>query len=196
MKKELVIVFVKNLEKGKVKTRLAKIAGEEKAFGVYAELLKITEIAVSQVDSDVLVLYSDKLGRGFEFAEKGIQIGEDLGRKMFNAFQDGFQKGYKKIVLIGSDLPDLKAELISESFKSLDSNDFVLGPSEDGGYYLVGMNQLKEYPFQNKKWSTKGLMEETEKEISDKKNSLHKLKMLNDIDTWEDYLNSSIYRSK
>jgi len=58
---------------------------------------------------------------------------------MQNAFQNGFNNNYKKVVIVGSDLYDLKPKHINEAFNALDKNDAVIGPAEDGGYYLLGM---------------------------------------------------------
>ena len=111
---------------------------------------------------------------------------------MMNAFEFGFKKGYKHIIGIGSDLPDLKAELLDLAIKKLKTSDTVMGPSFDGGYYLIGMKKFMPFLFQNKPWSENNLLKITAKEILQKGYSLDKLTLLNDIDNIEDLKNSSI----
>ncbi len=84
---------------------------------------------------------------------------------MYNAFLDGFKAGYKKIVLIGSDLPNISSKHILKGFDVLNENDVVFGPAEDGGYYLIGLK--KEIPelFINKPWSQPQLLENTLEEL-------------------------------
>ena len=109
----LVIVFVKNIKLGTVKTRLAKTIGDYGAFEVYTELVKITQKATAKLNTDKRIYFSNAIvDDQWNNEFKAIQQGADLGERMLNAFKDGFSAGYKKIVLIGSDLPDInEAEL-------------------------------------------------------------------------------------
>lgn len=184
--KNLLIVFVKNIRLGKVKTRLAQTIGNENAFLIYKELVKITEKATRQLQHcDVQIYFSEKIEETqWNNSKKFIQQGNDLGEKMQHAFQQGFEMGYEKIILIGSDLPDISATIIQQGFDALANNDIVFGPAEDGGYYLVGMNKLHHSIFQNKPWSTEELLKITLKELSNAKIKL--LERLNDIDVYED----------
>ena len=101
-----------------------------------------------------------------------------------DGYDDGFDAGYKKVVIIGSDLYDLTSENIEKAFTELDNNDVVLGPAEDGGYYLLGMNLLHSTIFKNKKWGTQTVRKDTLTDLKDKK--VHLLEELNDIDIFED----------
>ena len=103
---------------------------------------------------------------------------------MHHAFKNSFESGYDKVVVIGTDLFDLTPELIEDSFLSLDSNDVVLGPAKDGGYYLLGMKAFHTPLFNNKAWGTSSVREDTLKDLTNKK--VHLLKELNDIDVVED----------
>ena len=184
--KNLLIVFVKNIRLGKVKTRLAQTIGDENAFLIYKELVKITEQATNQLQNCTIQLFfSDVIIKTkWKSCEKFIQQGNDLGEKMQHAFQQGFASGHEKIILIGSDLPDISATIIQQGFDALNNNDIVFGPAEDGGYYLVGMKKLHPTIFQNKPWSNEELLSLTLKELSDYK--LQLLPFLNDIDVYED----------
>lgn len=116
--------------------------------------------------------------------QKHQQVGEDLGIRMLHAFKNGFKAGYEKVMIIGSDLYDLTAETIENAFIALEDNEVVIGPAEDGGYYLLGMNSLEEKVFKNKKWGTETVRKNTLEELKDKKVFL--LEELNDVDVFED----------
>jgi hypothetical protein len=103
---------------------------------------------------------------------------------MKKAFSNGFNAGYKNIVLIGSDLSDITSEIIHQSFELLKNSDVVFGPAEDGGYYLVGMKKMQNSIFEDKPWSTDNLLSITLYELTNKK--INFLKTLNDIDLYED----------
>jgi len=89
------------------------------------------------------------------------QKGSDLGEKMYNAIKWLFSKGYKKISLIGSDSPDLPLTFIIDAFDKLDSYKLIIGPSEDGGYYLIGMNKLYDSIFKDIKWGHDSVLKDT-----------------------------------
>ena len=188
MQKNLLIVFAKNIVLGKVKTRLAKTIGDTNALNVYIKLFEITERESCKVKNvDVQVHFSDVIiNTKFPNAKKFVQVEGNLGDKMKHAFNQGFAAGYQNIVGIGADLADLTSELIESAFDKLKTNDFVFGPAEDGGYYLVGTAQPQLYIFENKPWSTPALLQETLTEIKAKSMSVSFLKTLNDIDTVED----------
>ena len=194
MSKALLIVFVKNIILGKVKTRLAKTVGDNKAFEVYKQLVDITEECSKKVRSDKHIYFSDVVINSLWIDElKFIQDGENLGDRMSNAFEYGFKKGYEKIVLIGSDLPDISPEIIDEGFGVLRNNDVVFGPAEDGGYYLIGMTKPHKFIFENKPWSESCLLETTLKELGKQGVGFSLLQTLNDIDTFEDLKSSKLY---
>lgn len=192
----LVIVFVKNIKLGTVKTRLAKTIGDFGAFEVYSELVKITEKATTELDIDKRIYFSNAIVETKwpnEF--KTVQQGTDLGERMLNAFKDGFKDGYKRIVLIGSDLPDINSTHIKKGIEALKENDVVFGPAEDGGYYLVGMSKLETSVFENKPWSQPNLLKLTLQELHKNNISVSTLDTLNDIDTYEDLIASDFYKN-
>ena len=195
MNEELLIVFVKNIKLGSVKTRLAKTVGNDVAFTIYKELVKITEKVTGNIDVAKRIYFSDKIvNTKWIGTEKRVQKGIDLGKRMENAFKEGFNDGYKKIVLIGSDLPDISTNIIEQGFAVLEKKEVVFGPAEDGGYYLVGLTKPTSLIFKNKRWSTPNLLETTINELQTKNIEVSLLKVLNDVDTFEDYKKSSIYK--
>jgi len=195
MKSEkLLIVFVKNILLGKVKTRLAKSIGDFGAFEVYKELVAITEAETDRIeDVDVHIYFSDQVIESkWPGKPKFVQEGADLGERMKNAFQHGFDMGYKRIIGVGSDLPDLSADIMNEGLQTLVDADAVFGPSEDGGYYLVGMNRMIDCIFDDKEWSTEGLLGATQQDLTANSYSFKLLSELNDIDNLEDLKASSV----
>jgi len=188
MNKNLIIVFVRTPELGKVKTRLAKSIGGQSALTIYKLLLKHTAAVLHDLSFDKVVYYSEKVVENdfwdAAIFQKKTQKGSDLGERMQNAFETAFEDDYEKVLIIGSDLFDLKPTHITTAFKALETHDFAVGPSLDGGYYLLGMKQLHPALFKNKKWGTDSVLEHTLKDLQQQEVTL--LEALNDIDTFED----------
>ena len=188
MPKNLLLVFTRNPELGKVKTRLAKTVGNATALKIYIFLLKRTRDIAVKVAADKAVYYSVKIRENdiwdASIFQKHQQVGEDLGIRMLHAFKNGFKAGYEKVIIIGSDLYDLTAETIENAFIALENNEVVIGPAEDGGYYLLGMNSLEEKVFKAKDWGTETVRKDTLEDLKDKKVFL--LGELNDVDVFED----------
>lgn len=192
----LVIVFVKNIKLGTVKTRLAKTIGDYGAFEVYSELVKITEKATNNSHFDKRIYFSDAVvDSKWQNEFKTVQKGFDLGERMYNAFKDGFESGYKKIVLIGSDLPNINSKHIENGIAALEGKEVVFGPAEDGGYYLVGMSKLYQSIFKNKPWSQPNLLSLTLQELHKDNIKVATLDTLNDIDTYDDLIASDFYKN-
>ena len=188
MNNNLIIVFVRSPELGKVKTRLARSIGDQSALNIYKILLKHTADVLRDLSFDKVVYFSEKIDNNDfwenSLFEKKLQKGADLGERMHHAFDTAFNKGYKKVLIIGSDLFDLTSSLITSAFEALETYDISIGPSLDGGYYLLGMKKLQPEVFKNKKWGTDSVLENTLQDL--KKQKIKLLKALNDIDTLED----------
>ncbi len=187
---DLIIIFTRNPELGKVKTRLAKSIGNKSALNIYRFLLNHTEQTIRNLDCDKAIYYSVKVRDNdiwnTSIYQKHQQKGDDLGIRMHHAFKGSFSKGYKKVVIVGSDLYDLKAEIINKAFEHLDKNDIVIGPAEDGGYYLLGMKILISKVFQNKDWGTSTVFQNTINDLQSE--SVFLLEELNDIDVYDDIM--------
>ncbi len=198
MSKNLLIIFVKNPELNKVKTRLAKSVGGQNALTVYHKLLEHTHAtaAAMEMPAEKQVWYSSKIDRtdlweSGDF-EKHLQQGESLGARMEKAFRDAFETGYARVVIIGSDCPDLQPSHLDEAFGSLEQNDAVVGPAEDGGYYLLGLSSFTSTVFRNIEWSGPSVLNETMDRLQKKNFTVHKLERLNDIDTLDDLKKSGL----
>ena len=186
--KNLLIIFTRNPILGKVKTRLAKTVGDKTALDIYTFLLKKTKEITLDSPCDKVVYYSEKLIKNdiwnCNSFRKEVQSGEDLGAKMKNSFYDAFENNYRKVVLIGSDIYDLESYHINEAFKKLETNDVVMGPALDGGYYLIGLKKMHPKIFDNKKWGSSTVRKDTLKNLE--KVDVHLLPILNDVDVIED----------
>ena len=188
MTNNLLLIFTRNPELGKVKSRLAKGVGQENALEIYKKLLSHTKDVVATLNCTKRVGYSvqvrpDDMWDNAIF-EKFQQEGEDLGVRMHNAFDQAFTDGYDNVLIVGSDLFDLRASHINEAFDALHSNDAVIGPAQDGGYYLLGMNKLVKDVFYNKEWGGDTVFASTMNDLATAK--VHQLETLNDIDFAED----------
>lgn len=186
----LLMIFVKNPEQGKVKTRLAQSIGDEKALKIYRTLLNKTATISSTVRSDKAVFYSefvddDDLWNNY-FYQKYYQEGDGLGDRMKNAFSLAFEKGYNQVLIIGSDCYELTSAIIEQAFELLDEKEVAIGPASDGGYYLLGMHKLHKELFLNKKWSSENVLLDTLLDLKEKNISYGLLETLSDVDYEED----------
>ena len=190
MAKNLVIILTKNPALGKGKSRLAATIGNKKALIVFKELIKHTVSITKELDCDKWVQFSDHKYDN-EFFDESIysiqlQEGNGLGDRMRNAFMKAKDEGYEKIILIGSDCYQLTQKELEKGFKILDSTDFVFGPAEDGGYYLIGTRTTFTKVFDNKTWSTKTVLYEAIRDIENADLTFGELATLSDVDYEED----------
>lgn len=189
--KNLLMVFAKSPIKGEVKTRLGNEIGFEKSHWAYLQLLKKTAENISNNNQDIIVFHSKpnkKMESIFDNAKNFlVQNGSDLGDKMLSAFQWAFNEKYKNVILIGTDLWNISESMVIRARNVLENKDFVIGPTYDGGYYLIGMKKIKKKIFQNIPWSTNRVLEETLKKI--KNDSVYFLGIENDIDDFIDLKN-------
>ena len=187
MKKPLLLVFCKNPQLGKVKTRLAADIGQENALKTYHLLLKRTADILRKLDIDIQLYYSENPIKNDVFDElkatKKKQIGSDLGERMHNAFITGF-KTHSPVLIIGTDLWTIDAENIRQAIDALSHKEVVIGPATDGGYYLLGMKEMKPCLFENKKWGSDSVFIDTCGNLDNKQ--LYLLEEKNDIDTLQD----------
>ena len=186
---EALIIFVRNLEPGKVKTRIGAVAGHAFALAVYEKLLQHTYAITVTLPVDKYVYYASEVGKedlwNSGSYSKARQEGIDLGMRMQQAFQALFTKGYQKVCIIGSDCYELTTALLEEAYRALEHSDIVIGPTTDGGYYLLGMkNGVKEI-FQGVEWSTDKVLQQTLEKIPPASRTTL-LPMLTDVDRIED----------
>jgi uncharacterized protein len=182
--KEALILFVKKPVEGKVKTRLGATIGHKDAVAVYYKLLTKVEQIITPLKQEVFV-YSDEYFEGFFGSYKWfLQEGADLGEKMYQAFEEVFALGFEKVSIIGSDCFELTTKIIEESFCK--STSTVLGPSYDGGYYLLSLTQNDQEIFKTINWSTEKVRSQTIKQLELLSFSYTLLPVLTDIDDESD----------
>lgn len=194
--KKALIIFTRNPELGKVKTRLAKSVGDESALKIYEFLLKHTVEITEKLNVDKYVFYSENIHRDDiwnpDIFRKKMQNGTDLGERMKNAFSELFGMGYEKVIIVGSDIYELQQKDIENAYEALQTSPFVIGPAKDGGYYLLGMKELNSEIFQNKNWGTNSVLEDTLNDLKNKKYIL--LEEMNDVDYFEDIKNVDAFQ--
>jgi uncharacterized protein len=191
--KKCVVLFIKSPEKGLVKSRLAKDINEDTALALYKhfvlDLLKTLEtgmypLKICFYPPDAFEKVSAWLGVKYSYIP---QHGEDLGERMKNAFLEMFSQGFTRVLLLGSDIPDLTRSIIDKAFE-LGHYDAVIGPSFDGGYYLIGLKRNTFSPaiFENMSWGTDRVFRETMVLFRKKRYTVHILPEKRDIDRIED----------
>lgn len=188
-----IVIIAKEPKPGNVKTRLTPPLDPQTASKIYHGLLLDR---IEQVESlrgaDHILAYFPKSSQ--HFFENIIlssftllsQKGKDLGERLANIFSDLFKDGYERIVIMDSDSPNLPSRHISEGLEILDKADLVLGPCEDGGYYLVGLSSNMPQIFQGIPWSTSRVTELTIKKAKELNKRISLLKEWYDVDTIED----------
>ena len=189
MKDAAIIIFQKNPELGKVKTRLAKTIGEVKALEAYQWLLEHTHEQVAPVGCDVFVYFDREIDPMFLKNQRyaaALQRNGDLGQKMRSALEEVLAQGYQKAMVIGSDCPDMNSEVLEQAIEQLASHDLVIGPAKDGGYYLIGMRKVYDTLFQDIPWSTPEVLSKTLAEAKSLGLKISLLRELADVDVYED----------
>lgn len=184
MKRAAVVVFSKSADWGKVKTRLQSVLSLDRCLSLHVALLQDTLEKCKQT-SATAVLYlagSGLLPFPHEFRTES-QTGVDLGDRMANAF-DRELHHFDSVTIIGTDSPTFPPSALDEAQHALDSHDVVLGPAEDGGYYLIALKERIPGMFQGMEWGTSTVLESTMKRLAGK--SVYLLKKSFDVDTPED----------
>ncbi len=188
------IIFIKNPKLGTAKTRIAKTTGDEKALRIYKELLNYTRKVSLEADVDRFLYYSSFIDENDQWSADGFEKRlqhdtPDLGARMASAFRQIF-KTNAPVLIIGSDCATLTPTHLAKAIETLKTNDFVIGPSTDGGYYLLGMSQFEPAVFHNIEWSTEEVLPATLLKIKELGKKYQLLEPLTDIDTeadWEEF---------
>jgi uncharacterized protein len=194
-KKERLILFTRYPEVARVKTRLIPILGAEGACALHRTLAEHTIQQIDQLTAFQPLSFEVRyaggnpalmrkwLGGAREFSPQGPGR---LGLRMKHAFDQAFQAGFNRVVLIGSDIPGLNAKILKEAFSALQFHDLVLGPARDGGYYLIGMTRLFPFLFEGLPWGTPLVFKKTLGIAREAGLTLFLVDQLDDIDRPED----------
>lgn len=190
MRQNALIFFMKAPVLGRVKTRLAYSIGVEPATMMYRLMCEhCLNLALPQ-NCDVIIAYDDEEKATLPSYLKGkilfYQTGDALGERMHNAFKTVFEQGYKRAILIGSDIPEVDECILDEAFALLAQNDAILSPTHDGGYYLIGFHQKMfcKAAFKGITYSQSDVYANTLFKLSHLR--VARGEMLRDIDTLED----------
>lgn len=187
------IIFAKAPVPEEVKTRLQTHLSPEECAALHASFVIDTVRLAKNINATDIFLscspgikhpFFQKVSQNFD-VRLAVQVGKDLGERMNNAINNGLKAGYEKVVIIGSDSPDLPYEYIEDGFGRLGSRDMVVGPCRDGGYYLIGGR--RELPvFNGIPWGGNRVFEMTLEKAGKSGITFSVLKEWHDIDRWED----------
>ena len=189
--KNAYVIFTREPVAGSTKTRLMPYYTAEQCAELHRCFLRDLACEMKGRGFDIVVSYTggEPLFLKETFGRKACYIeqrGDDLGMKMENAFRDMFAMGYERVVLTGSDIPELESETIVTAFAMLSSCDIVIGPTTDGGYYLLGMKEPHHEAFGVKTYGGTTVFEETVNSIRETGAEISIVDEYNDIDTKED----------
>jgi uncharacterized protein len=204
--RRLLIVFVKAPRAGNVKTRLAQRVGAEAACLIYQVLVGNLLRHIDSLGSVQLRFSPDDAERDIHpWRHKGWTLAPqgsgDLGRRLMAAFREAFAAGFERVAIIGSDSPELTSEDIQAAWDALDTHDLVLGPTKDGGYWLIALRRLVPRRkiaqlFQGIPWSTERVFNQTIEQARAADMHVNCLRELHDIDTeqdWKAYLRRNAF---
>lgn len=193
---QCVIFFCRLPRRGRVKTRIARHFEGTFALELYRNFILDMLETIGAVTADTVVFVFPGRGKkamqrwlGSEYSYKS-QRGKDLGERMKNAFTLMFHSGYDRCILVGSDLPDLPVTFLNEAFHALTSHEAVIGPTVDGGYYLVGFRRQTPLPpiFRDIPWGTDRVWAATMAIFKNQSTRIYTLPRWRDMDTPEDLI--------
>jgi uncharacterized protein len=196
LNRRCVIVFVRAPQMGTVKTRLEKVIDPYMVLEIYRCFAKdvidtlkgsADAVRVCFCPSEQKASVVDWLGEALDYFP---QIGKNLGERMGNAFMETFNRGFQQAVLVGADIPDLPGAVIRDAFSAIERGEAAIGPSRDGGYYLIGFGRNRFYPsiFNNIRWGANNVFKETLAAFQKLGVPLHIGSKWRDIDEYEDLL--------
>ena len=192
--KQAIIIFSRLPIGSETKTRLASLLNEQQReilhvamwADIFSEVMNLSgkiNIFLYWTGSGDINNYKKFIPENFILRQ---QTGGNLGEKMNNAMREIFYTGYNRVVLIGSDIPSVRHENIERAFDSLNHSDVVIGPSEDGGYWLIGMKKFIPDSFNISKWGNSSVLNSTIKKLNDSGTIYNLADTLQDLDTPDD----------
>jgi rSAM/selenodomain-associated transferase 1 len=188
------VLMLKYPEAGMVKTRLAAEIGDKQALALYLAFINDTLETLSGLDFDIILsIYrnetgSDESANPFGEYPTFRQRGRDLGERQYNSLEDAYGMGYDKVFLLAGDSPDIESDFIAGAADTLDHADAVIGPCEDGGYYLLGVKKecLDIGIFHGIEWGSEKVMDGIRHNFKKLGMTLFELPIWYDIDTLDD----------
>ena len=199
-----ILLFVKYPKNGRVKTRLAKSIGDTAAVSMYKSFVEDILSSLKGINAHIWICYHPEntrddmavwLGSRYDYV---LQKGENLGKRIQHCFNISINNGFDKTIVLASDIPEISEKIINKAFEMLENNDTVIGPTYDGGYYLIGFNK-KYYTskiFDEISWGNSSVFEETLEKIVAYKLRYSVLDKIDDMDTIDDIRKFSIRTGK
>jgi hypothetical protein len=192
-----ILCFVKYPEKGQVKLRLAVDLDDDVVAELYRNFILDTLSTLKKHELPLRICFSplnaqkkfrEWLGSSYHYVP---QQGNDLGERMKNGFTSAFIEGFRRVILVGSDSPDLPSDFLRNVITELQTHDMVIGPSSDGGYYLIGFRDDTFLPsvFDGISWSSSTVFQETIEKAKNAGRSLSLLPSWSDVDIISDLKN-------
>ena len=194
MEATVLLLFIRFPEPGRVKTRLAARIGTNEAAEVYRNFILDILATLTKCGPPIRICFSppereaallDWLGTGYAFR---TQRGKYVGRRMRIAFEEAFDDGFSSCILVGSDVPDLPLSVLNEAVEALRGSDAVIGPAQDGGYYLIGFRRgvFPTDVFDGIPWGTSVVLRETKARLEAHGSRIQFVREWRDVDTVED----------
>lgn len=194
-KNNVLLIFVKAPTLGQVKTRLQPEITPQESLLLYRAMVEdliaqfkgvlYCDVKVFFLPSGAKAEMQQWLGDYFEYLP---QTGSNLGDRMYLASMQMFRLNYKKVIIVGSDIPTLGKSMVSKAFSNLDNYDLILGPSTDGGYYLIGLKESHQELFKDINWGTNIVLQQTLLKSRNNNLSVFQLDTMSDIDTYSDVI--------
>lgn len=188
-----ILLFVKAPQPGQVKSRLAKSIGQTHATQLYENFGLDLLACLGHLSSEVIIFFTPEAAATQVKTWLGKhhyqpQSGQDLGERLHNAFESTFKLGFERVLVIGSDSPDLPVTILQTALEALQNHEVVIGPSEDGGYYALGFSRPGFLPavFEDISWSTQTVFAQTLSCLQHHQRKLLQLPVWYDVDTLED----------
>lgn len=190
MSAQEILIFARTPEPGQVKTRLASVLGDDGALRTYVKLLAHTKVTVARSGFPARVHLAGEMPEQDLWSDAGFrrfpQTDGDLGERMSAAFTQAFADGVRSAVIVGTDCPALRADHLHLAMKALETHEAVVGPADDGGYWLLGLTSPVRAIFENKTWSGEHLLRDTLADFKALGMSVIRLETLRDVDTAAD----------
>jgi rSAM/selenodomain-associated transferase 1 len=193
--RRVILLFVKHPAPGKVKTRLAATVGADRAVEIYRQLVE--NVASGLPEGIAIRVMFDPpeeeqavcawLQPLLPVAEFLPQASGDLGQRLEQAFACAFDEGWEQVAVIGSDCVELTPAIFNETWGALSAGNVAIGPTEDGGYYLLGLCNHAPALFQEITWSSESVLRETLAQAAAQDLRGHLLPKLRDVDTEDDW---------
>jgi rSAM/selenodomain-associated transferase 1 len=188
-----VAVMTRLPEAGRVKTRLQPELSGREAADLHAALTADLLAELGAVDGwhvAVFITPADRSAAARDWLGPDVDLrpqqGPDLGARMHSASRELLDEGYRRVIVVGTDTPGLDRGRVASALDALDSADLVLGPSDDGGYYLIGLKQPAAHLFTGVPWGSDRVLEQTIHRAEARDQRWIRISVLSDIDTWSD----------